>query len=88
MVITDASQVDELIFDPTCVQNPASFIALEEKKPVPRGAEPDTRKIAVMVKGCDSRAIVAAASREGVRTGRRYRAGHPLPRRHRPAQGG
>ena len=57
-VITDASQVDQLIFDATCVQNPASFISLEEKKPVPRGAEPDTRKIAVMVKGCDSRAIV------------------------------
>jgi len=57
VVVTDASQVEELIFDPTCVQNPASFIALEEKKPVPRGAEPDTRKIAVMVKGCDSRAI-------------------------------
>jgi formate dehydrogenase subunit beta len=58
VVVTDASQVEELIFDPTCVQNPASFIALEEKKPVPRGAEPDTRKVAVMVKGCDSRAIV------------------------------
>jgi formate dehydrogenase (coenzyme F420) beta subunit len=57
-VITEASKAEELIFDPTCVQNPASFIALEEKKPVPRGEEPDTRKIAVMVKGCDSRAIV------------------------------
>ncbi len=57
-VLTDASQADQLIFDPTCVQNLASFISLEEKKPVARGAEPDTRKIAVMVKGCDSRAIV------------------------------
>ncbi len=57
-VLTDASEADQLIFDPTCVQNPASFISLEEKKPVPRGQEPDTRKIAVMVKGCDSRAIV------------------------------
>ncbi|MFH1150262.1 MAG: 4Fe-4S dicluster domain-containing protein [Actinomycetota bacterium] len=57
-VIKDASEAEALIFDPTCVQNPASFITLEEKKPVPRGSEPDTRKIAVMVKGCDSRAIV------------------------------
>ncbi len=57
-VIKDASEAEMLIFDPTCVQNPASFITLEEKKPVPRGQEPDTRKVAVMVKGCDSRAIV------------------------------
>lgn len=57
-VIKDASDAEVLIFDPTCVQNPASFITLEEKLPVPRGAEPDTRKVAVMVKGCDSRAIV------------------------------
>ena len=58
IVVTDASDADKLIFDPTCVQNPASFITLEEKRPVPRGQEPDTRKVAVMVKGCDSRAIV------------------------------
>lgn len=57
-VFTELSEADVLIFDPTCVQNPASFIALEEKRPVPRGQEPDTRKVAVMVKGCDSRAIV------------------------------
>ncbi len=57
-VITDASQAEVLIFDATCVQNPASFITLEEKLPVPRGQQPDTRKIAVIVKGCDSRAVV------------------------------
>ena len=71
VVLKDASEVDKLIFDPTCVQNPASFITLEEKKPVPRGQEPDTRKVAVLVKGCDSRAIVQqlvekAYDREGV----------------------
>lgn len=58
IVAKDASEAEALIFDPTCVQNPASFIAMEELKPVPRGQEADTRKIAVMVKGCDSRAIV------------------------------
>lgn len=57
-VLKEASEADVLIFDPSCVQNPASFVTLEEKKPVPRGEEPDTRKVAVMVKGCDSRAIV------------------------------
>lgn len=57
-VIEKPEEAVNLIFDPTCVQNSASFIVLEEKLPVPRGQEPDTRKIAVMVKGCDSRAIV------------------------------
>jgi ferredoxin len=70
-VLKDASQADELIFDPTCVQNPASFITLEEKLPVPRGQDPDTRKVAVLVKGCDSRAVVQqlvekAYTRDGV----------------------
>jgi formate dehydrogenase subunit beta len=58
VVLKDASEADQLIFDATCVQNPASFITLEEKQPVPRGQEADTRKVAVMVKGCDSRAVV------------------------------
>lgn len=57
-VLKDTSGVEELIFDPTCVNNLVSFIALEEEVPVPRGEEPDTRKVAVMVKGCDSRAVV------------------------------
>jgi len=48
----------ELIFTPACVNNLASYIVLEEKLPVKRGEEPDLRKVAVMVKGCDSRALV------------------------------
>ena len=58
VVLKDASEVDILIWDATCVQNLASLLTLEEKPPVPRGQEPDTRKVAVMVKGCDSRAII------------------------------
>lgn len=57
-VIRDPEEVNELIFDPTCVQNPASFVALEEKPPLPRGVEPDLRKVGVFVKGCDSRALI------------------------------
>lgn len=56
--VTGPDEVDELIFTPACVNNLASYIVLEEKLPVPRGEEPDTRKVAVMVKGCDSRALV------------------------------
>jgi formate dehydrogenase subunit beta len=56
--ITDPEEADQLIFTPACVNNLATYITLEEKPPVPRGQEPDTRKVAVMVKGCDSRALV------------------------------
>ena len=56
--VTDPEGVDQLIFTPSCVNNLASYIVLEEKPPVRRGEEPDLRKVAVMVKGCDSRALV------------------------------
>jgi ferredoxin len=56
--VTGPEEVDRLIFTPACVNNLATYITLEEKLPVPRGQEPDTRKVAVMVKGCDSRALV------------------------------
>ncbi|MBC7248148.1 MAG: 4Fe-4S dicluster domain-containing protein [Actinobacteria bacterium] len=56
--VTSPEEVDQLIFTPACVNNLATYITLEEKLPVPRGQEPDLRKVAVMVKGCDSRALV------------------------------
>jgi formate dehydrogenase (coenzyme F420) beta subunit len=56
--VLEPGDVDELIFTPACVNNLATYITLEEKLPVPRGQEPDSRKVAVMVKGCDSRALV------------------------------
>jgi formate dehydrogenase (coenzyme F420) beta subunit len=56
--VTGPDDVDELIFSPACVNNLASYIVLEEKLPVKRGEEPDLRKVAVMVKGCDSRALL------------------------------
>ncbi len=56
--VTGPDGIGELIFTPACVNNLATYITLEEKPPVPRGKEPDLRKVAVMVKGCDSRALV------------------------------
>ena len=56
--VTGPDDAGELIFTPACVNNLASYIVLEEKLPVKRGEEPDLRKVAVMVKGCDSRALV------------------------------
>ncbi|MEW6553290.1 MAG: 4Fe-4S dicluster domain-containing protein [Actinomycetota bacterium] len=56
--VTGPDDADDLVFTPACVNNLASYIVLEEKLPVKRGEEPDLRKVAVMVKGCDSRALL------------------------------
>jgi ferredoxin len=54
--ITDPEKTDSLIWDPTCVQNLAKFL-VDEKKRKAQQKKPDTRPVAVVVKGCDSRAI-------------------------------
>ena len=54
--ITDPEEVENLIWDPTCVQNLTKFIVDEKKRKVQQ-KKPDTRPIAVVSKGCDSRAI-------------------------------
>lgn len=48
---------DNFIFSPLCVSNLATYIKLEEKLPLPRGVEPDKRKIGIVVKGCDRKAV-------------------------------
>src|SRR5690554_2661223 len=52
--VEDAAGVEELIFSPLCISNLATYLTLVEKLPVPRGQEPDQRKVALLVKGCDS----------------------------------
>jgi coenzyme F420-reducing hydrogenase beta subunit len=48
---------DKLIWSPLCVNNLSVFLKHAEKLPVPRGQEPDTRKVGIIVKGCDVRAL-------------------------------
>ena len=50
--------MDKLVWSPFCINSLAVYPTLEEKLPLPRGATEDTRKIGVMVKGCDSRGLV------------------------------
>ncbi|UCD13694.1 MAG: Coenzyme F420 hydrogenase/dehydrogenase, beta subunit C-terminal domain, partial [Thermoplasmatales archaeon] len=57
---------DKFIFSPLCVHNLAVFPMLEEKPPLRKGEEPDTRKVGVVVKGCDSRAIVQIIQEKGL----------------------
>ena len=61
-----AEDAEKFIFSPLCVYNLAVFPMLEEKPPLRKGEEPDTRKIGVVVKGCDSRAIVQIIQEKGL----------------------
>ncbi len=57
---------DKIIFSPLCVNNLAVYPLLEEKLPLRRGEEPDTRKIGLVVKGCDSKAVVQIIQEKGL----------------------
>ncbi len=59
-------EAEELIFSPLCTNNLATYLTLAEKLPVPRGQEPDSRKVALLVKGCDSRAVVQQLVEQGI----------------------
>lgn len=49
--------VDAFIFSPLCAHNLVVYLTLEEKVPLKKGEKEDTRKIGILVKGCDSRAL-------------------------------
>jgi ferredoxin len=58
---------DKFVFNPTCVNNLAVYPMLEDKPPLRRGEEPDTRRIGIVLKGCDSRAIVQIIQEKGLK---------------------
>ncbi len=64
--IENADDVAELIFSPLCTANLATYLTLTEKKPLPRGQEADQRKVALLVKGCDSRAVTQLIVEHGI----------------------
>jgi ferredoxin len=57
LFIKKPEDVDKLIWDPTCVHNLVRFL-VDEKRRRSREKPPDKRPVGVVVKGCDSRAIV------------------------------
>jgi len=61
-----SDDVNKLSFNPLCVHNLTVFPMLEEKLPLRKGAKEDTNKIGVIVKGCDSRAIVQIIQEKGI----------------------
>ncbi len=56
--VNDVNSVDDLLWSPFCINSLAVYPTLAEKLPLPRGVAEDTRSIAVLVKGCDSRGLV------------------------------
>ncbi|MCK5560310.1 MAG: 4Fe-4S dicluster domain-containing protein [Thermoplasmata archaeon] len=58
-------EVEKFIWSPFCINNLAVYPTLEEKIPLPRGVEPDARKTGIVVKGCDSRALVQMLEEKG-----------------------
>jgi formate dehydrogenase subunit beta len=57
LFIKKPEDVDKLIWNPTCVHNLVRFL-VDEKQRRGREKPPDKRPVGVVVKGCDSRAIV------------------------------
>jgi formate dehydrogenase subunit beta len=58
--------VDRFVFSPLCVHNLAVYPLLEEKLPLKRDEKEDTRKIGIVVKGCDSRAVAQIIQEKGL----------------------
>ncbi len=54
--LKSADKVETLIWDPTCVQNLVRFL-VDDKRRQAKEREPDKRPVALVVKGCDSRAV-------------------------------
>ncbi len=77
--VEDGAGAAELIFSPLCTANLATYLTLSEKLPVPRGQEPDSRKVALMVKGCDSRAVVQLLVEKGLKREQVVVIGCPCP---------
>lgn len=50
-------EVENLTWDPMCVHNLARFL-VDEKRRKAREKKPDTRPVGIVVKGCDSRAVI------------------------------
>jgi len=60
-------EADKFIFSPLCVNNLAVYLMLEEKPPLHKNEKEDTRKIGLIVKGCDSRAVVQIIQEKGMK---------------------
>lgn len=77
--VEDAAGAQELLFSPLCTANLATYLTLAEKLPLPRGQEADSRKTALFVKGCDSRAVTQLLVEKGIHREQVLVIGCPCP---------
>ena len=63
---TSEDDIDRLVFNPLCIHNLAVFPMLEEKLPLQKGSFEENEKIGIILKGCDSRAIVQIIQEKGL----------------------
>jgi ferredoxin len=58
---------ERFIFSPLCVNNLTVYLMLEEKPPLRKGEKEDTRKVGLVAKGCDARAVVQIIQEKGLK---------------------
>jgi len=64
--IKKPEDVDKLTWDPTCIHNLSRFLTDERQKNV-HTKNPDKRPVGIVVKGCDSRALVVLMQEEFIK---------------------
>jgi len=56
----EKDELKDAVYNPLCASNPATYLHLEndEKPQLKRGESPDTRKTAIVLRGCESRSLI------------------------------
>lgn len=65
-VLTSPDDVEQLEFSPLCLHNLASYLTQENIGPLVKTTEDQRTKIALMVKGCDSKALNHLIAERGI----------------------
>jgi len=65
-VLTSPDDVEQLEFSPLCLHNLASYLTQENIGPLVKTTEDQRTKIALMVKGCDSKAVNHLIAERGI----------------------
>jgi ferredoxin len=56
-ITSSPKELDKAVYSPLSVGNPVRILLAERKRVLPRGQERDQRPVALVVKGCDARAV-------------------------------
>lgn len=75
--IRNAEEVDKLIFSPLCQMSLVTYLTKDEIIPVVDEAKKEASKVAILARGCDSRAINQLLAEKGIPRERLYIIGIP-----------